>query len=121
MLDMYIFETSQNIEQLELSILGTEKSGSYSKDAINEIFRIMHTIKGSSAMMMFNDISLLAHSIEDLFYFLREQKPQNIDYSILSDLVLEGVDFIKEELRKITDHKKADGDASSLIDKIKEF
>jgi two-component system chemotaxis sensor kinase CheA len=121
MLDMYIFETTQNIEQLEKCILDTEKSNNYSQSSINEIFRIMHTIKGSSAMMLFNNISMLAHSIEDLFYFLREQKPDNIDFSALSDHILEGVDFIKVELQKIMDGEKADGNPSEIIHDINSF
>lgn len=121
MLDMYIFETTQNIEQLEASILTSEKSSSYTSETINEIFRIMHTIKGSSAMMLFNNICLLAHALEDLFYYLREKKPQNIDYSALSDLVLEGVDFVKVELQKIKNGDTIDGDCSSLIDSIEKY
>ncbi|WP_313559419.1 chemotaxis protein CheA [Ruminiclostridium cellobioparum] len=121
MLDMYIFETTQNIEQLEMCILDSEKSNCYSQTSINEIFRIMHTIKGSSAMMLFNNISVLAHSIEDLFYYLREQKPENIDYTLLSDHILSGVDFIKVELQKIVDGEKADGNPSEIIEAIKAF
>lgn len=48
MLDMYIFETTQLIEQL---VIHGEKENGFT-DSINEIFRIMHTVKGSSAMMM---------------------------------------------------------------------
>lgn len=69
MLEMYIFETSQMIEQLEQVIMTCEKNGAYEIENINEIFRFMHTIKGSSAMMLYSDISKVAHSIEDLFYF----------------------------------------------------
>ncbi len=121
MLNMYIFETSQNIEQLEMCILETEKSGCYSSESVNEIFRIMHTIKGSSAMMLFNGISKLAHSIEDLFYFIREQRLQNLDCSALSDLVLRGVDFFKVEVRKITNGVRTDGDPCTLIESIQAF
>lgn len=121
MLEMFIFETSQLIEQLEESILASEKTSCYTQGAINEIFRIMHTIKGSSAMMMFNNISTLAHSIEDLFYFFREEKPQNIDCSALSDLVLDGIDFIKVEVEKIKNNENAGGNSVSLINKIKHF
>lgn len=121
MLDMYIFETNQNIEQLEKCILDSDRTSCYTPAAINEIFRIMHTIKGSSAMMLFNNISLLAHSIEDLFYFLREQKPDNIDCSALSDYILAGIDFIKLELRKIEDGEKADGVPDNIIEGIKAF
>lgn len=121
MLDMYIFETSQLIEQLEQLILSTEQSNFYSSSDINEIFRIMHTIKGSSAMMLFDNISILAHAMEDLFYYIREENPSSIDYSSLSDLVFSGIDFVKVELHKIKNGDKVDGDASNLIDDIKKF
>lgn len=121
MMDMFLFETIHLIEQLEQSILTSEKSNCYTQDAINEIFRIMHTIKGSSSMMMQNSISTISHSIEDLFYFLREENPHEIDYSALSDLVLEGVDFIKVEIEKLKNGDKADEIPSELQDRIKCF
>ena len=63
MLDLYLFEASQLMEQLEDLLLTSEKSGSLSPEQVNEIFRIMHTVKGSSAMMMFNNIASMAHSV----------------------------------------------------------
>jgi len=121
MLDMFIFETSQLIEQLEQSILSSEKESTYTPAAINEIFRIMHTIKGSAALMMFYSISTLAHTMEDIFYFLREEKPQQLNCSTLSDFVLEGVDFIKVEMEKIKNGDSSDGDASVLIEELTLF
>ncbi len=121
LLDMFLFETTQLIEQLEACILNTENIGYYSRDVINEIFRIMHTIKGSSAMMRYENISLLAHSIEDMFYFLREENVKDINYSELSDLVLASVDFIKEQIEKIRGGSAADDDASMMITNNKDF
>ena len=121
MLDLFIYETMQLIEQMEQLIITNEKSSSYATDAINEIFRLMHTIKGSSAMMLFNNISTLAHSIEDLFHFLREENPQNLDYSELSDYVFDGLDFIKVEIAKIKNGYEAHGDPSNLINNLQGF
>lgn len=121
MLDMFYYETSQYLESLEQSIISCEKSSSYSETMINEIFRIMHNIKSSSAMMLLNDISTLAHTIEDLFFFMREQKPQKVDYSFLSDLILECADFIKVELEKVKNGDATDGDPAVLIESIKNF
>ncbi len=121
MLDVFIYETTQNIEQLEAAILTSEKAGCFTPQAVNEIFRVMHTIKGSSAMMMYNNISSLSHAIEDLFYFIREEKPENMDCALLSDLVLECVDFIKLEMEKVKNSDSLDGDPSDLIKNIKEF
>jgi two-component system chemotaxis sensor kinase CheA len=121
LLEMYLFETTQLLEQLEQSILSSEKESGYSEDAINEIFRIMHTIKGSSAMMLFDNIAKLAHSMEDLFFYIRKDSPEQIDLSALSDLVLEGVDFIKTEVEKIKSHDPADGNADDMVIAIKAF
>lgn len=121
LLDMFLFETSQLLEQLEQSILSSEKESTFSEDAINEIFRIMHTIKGSASMMLFDNIAKLAHSIEDLFFFLRKEKPTEVDTSTLSDLVLEGVDFVKIEVEKIMNNNSADGNADELVNTMKEY
>ena len=121
MLDIFIYETTQNIEQLEKLILASEESGGFSSDTVNEIFRIMHTIKGSSAMMLFNNLASLAHAVEDLFYYIREEKPEHIDHAALSDIVLEGVDFIKLELEKVKNADGLDGDPSGLVANIKGF
>jgi len=118
LLDMFLFETSQLLEQLEQAIISSEKESDFSDEAINLIFRIMHTIKGSASMMLFDNIARLAHSIEDLFFYIRKEKPSNMDCSSLSDLILEGVDFIKVEVDKIKDNLQADGNANSLIQMI---
>ncbi|AZV57158.1 chemotaxis protein CheA [Clostridium sp. AWRP] len=120
-LESYIFETSQLIDQLETLILENESGNCYSEETINEIFRIMHTIKGSSAMMSYEYISKLAHSIEDLFYFLREERPKDVDYESLSDLILKCVDFMKVELEKIKKGNKVDGNCDSIIEYNKNF
>lgn len=122
LLDMFLFETSQLIEQLEQTVLSNEQENcQFTQDSINEIFCIMHTIKGSSAIMAFDNISSLAHTMEDIFYYLREEKPRLLNFSELSDLLLSGVDFIKSEVDKIKDNLKADGDASGLIISMNEF
>ncbi|MCB2308694.1 chemotaxis protein CheA [Clostridium estertheticum] len=115
MLEIYLFEATQLMEQLEEISIECEKNKSIDTEHINEIFRIMHTIKSSSAMMMFNNISVLAHSMEDLFYFIRENKAVNIDFESLFDLVLLGIDFIKGEVLKIDNDEAADGPSEELV------
>src|SRR6056297_541492 len=121
MLEMFIFETNQSMEQLEEILLNIEGNSKITDDDINEIFRIMHTIKGSSSMMMFNNISKLTHSLEDLFYFIREKEIYDIDLTKLSDLVFSTIDFITLEISKIEQGNEPDGDAGELTDEIKDF
>ena len=118
--EMFIFETLQLLEQLEQSMLNSEKEKCFSDNTINEVFRIMHTIKGSAAMMMLNSIEALAHTVEDIFYYLREDKPQNIDSSLFYDLVFESVDFINIEIEKIKNGIVPDGCADHLINSLKQ-
>lgn len=121
MVEMYLFETSQLLEQLEQVILSSESDHCYSEESVNEIFRIMHTIKGSSAMMKYNNIFTIAHTIEDIFFFIREENPKQNFVTTLNDLILESIDFIKIELEKIMNRCEVNGDATELVDKLKAF
>ena len=119
MLEMFVFETNQLLEKLEELLLVSEKDNYISAENINEIFRIMHTIKGSSAMMMFSNISSVSHSVEDLFYYIRESKPKDLDYSAVCDIVLSVLDFIKGQIIKIEEGNEPDGNETELVGKIK--
>lgn len=119
--EMYIFETSQNLVHLEAVILTCESSGQYSLHAINEVFRVMHTIKGASAMMLVNNIAEVAHHLEDLFHHLREKGTNGLNITSLSDLLLSGLDFIKLELYKYKTGEQPSCDGGNLIARIKEF
>jgi len=121
MLEMFMFETNQSMEQLEEILLNIESNSKITDDDINEIFRIMHTIKGSSSMMMFGNISKLTHSLEDLFYFIRENKVYSLDLTKLSDLVFSTIDFISLEISKIEKGEEPDGDEGSLTSQIKDY
>lgn len=121
MLETYMIETSEMIDELENIILQNEQERCYKDEVVNKVFRIVHTIKGSSAMMNFNSIAELSHSLEDIFYFIREEKSQNVRCSNISDLILDNVDFMKRELEKIRNKKEADGDPSEIITNNKKF
>jgi len=118
LLEMFIFETTQMLEQLEQNILKGEEAKIFDASDINEIFRIMHTIKSSAAMMQCLPISKVAHSVEDLFSCLREDKPQNIEYSILTDLILDVLDFMKAGIEKVSARVELNDDPTRLIQKI---
>ena len=121
MMDVFLYESEQMLEQLENIALECEKSKEMSDANVNEIFRIMHTIKGSSGVMMFTDITTCSHTLEDVFYYIRESKPTNIPLDELVGLMLEVDDFIKGELEKIKSGQKADGSSEALVVELKEF
>jgi two-component system, chemotaxis family, sensor kinase CheA len=120
MIDMFVFDTYQLIEQLEQSVLMGEKTNNF-EGSIDEIFRIMHTLKGNSAMMAFDSISKISHHVEDLFDYLRKEKPQVIDYSKIVDIVLDSIDFIKSEMSKLEEGNTPNGNIDSLKAEVAEI
>ena len=121
MLDMYLYENGQLLEQLEATTLEKKDADSFDEADINEFFRVMHTIKGSSGIMMFDDIMKLAHKLEDVFYFIRESKPDNVPHMELVEQIFQVSDFISAEFDKIRDGGDPDGDAKELIDELDVF
>lgn len=118
MLEMYLYESSMLLDQLDDILLQSEKQNNLSSDNINEIFRIMHTIKGSSAMMEFDLLSLMSHKLEDLFYYVRENGVKEQYIKDLMDIVLEGSDFLKKEIEKIQDGLELSKENDSLAGSI---
>ena len=121
MLGTYLFENTQLLENLQEIVLEHQDADCFDEDSINEIFRAMHTIKGSSAIMEFDGITKTAHKLEDIFYFLRESHPQNVPHMELITHVLDVEDFISGELNKIQDGGEADGDSAPLIEELDAF
>lgn len=119
LLEMFVFETNQNTQQLEQIVLNAEQEGRFSVDEVNDVFRIMHTIKGSSAMMSFSDLATLAHKMEDLFFYIRENAAAQYDPHAVSDLILACMDNINRQLEYLREGSApAQGGIEPLVGRI---
>jgi two-component system chemotaxis sensor kinase CheA len=102
---LFVAESRENHENLVKNLLLLEL-GSY-QNAIDEIFRSIHTLKGASASMGFSNMEHLCHSMEDVFQLIRsgtaEISPE------LVNLLLTCSDLIEQMLDEI----EAGGDSSS--------
>ncbi len=98
MLEMFIYESTTLLEQLDNIILEAEKDKSFSEEQVGEIFRIMHTIKGSSSMMGLDAVSHIAHSVEDMFFIIRDDNSKQQRSDNIFDLVLQCTDYLKAEV-----------------------
>lgn len=124
MLDMYLFETNSLLEQLDELLIEAEKAGDFTVDDVNEIFRIMHTIKGSSAMMEFSSLMQIAHRIEDLFFFIRENGLDSLDSShksTLFDLMFRSTDMLRAEVSKVENNEPLSDNVDHLTQEINSF
>jgi len=98
-LGVFIEEAKEHIESLEENLVKLEKEP-YNQDLIQAIFRSFHTIKGSSGSMGFQQMTELAHLLENLLD--RVRRGEVSVSSSLIDLLLQGVDFLKRMLEEIT-------------------
>ena len=124
MLDTYLFETNSLLAKLDELLINAEKSKDFTADNVNEIFRIMHTIKGSSAMMEFTSLMTIAHNIEDLFYFIRENGIEQLAPVFkqdLFDLMFSSTDWLRAEVEKVENNQPLTANIGNFTCQIKAF
>ena len=108
LLETFLFETNSLLEQLDERLINAEKAGSFTEDDVNEIFRSMHTIKGSSAMLEYQSLTEVAHHIEDLFFYIRENGMDTLDEeqkSELFDLMFKSMDRLGEDITRVENNQ----------------
>ncbi len=124
MLEMYLYETNTLMEQLDELLIEAEKNADFTTNDVNEIFRIMHTIKGSSAMMEFSTLMEIAHHIEDLFFYIRENGMDSLDESHKNDLfnlMFQSTDALRTEVEKIENDEPLSTNIDQIITNINSF
>ncbi|MEA1884767.1 MAG: chemotaxis protein CheA [Thermotogota bacterium] len=95
-LSTFIDETKEYMSTLNEQMLLLEKEPD-NMEAINEIFRTIHTLKGMSGTMGFSNMAKLSHRMENIFDLIRTEKLRVTHEN--SDLLFAGVDL----LEKMTD------------------
>src|SRR5512145_3254580 len=102
-------EAEMQINTLEENILVLENDTG-NKDAVDEIFRAAHTLKGGAATVEMDDISEFTHLVEDVLDNIREG---NVRISgQLVDCLLSAIDIIKKMLRARMEGSIFSGDNS---------
>ena len=91
----YFSESEQMVDNLESNILAIEQDPN-NHDAIDEIFRAAHTLKGNSATVEFTEISHFAHTMEDLLDEVRSDRVKVTEDVV--DTLLKALDIIKAML-----------------------
>jgi len=69
--ELFVEEARDLLAKMESALLSLEKDPG-SGELINEVFRALHTIKGSGAMFGFDGMSAFAHGFENMFDDMRK-------------------------------------------------
>src|SRR5574344_1554127 len=114
----FFAEAEQQVENLESNILVIENDPS-NHDAIDEIFRAAHTLKGGSATVEMTELSTFCHDVEDLLDALRSGTVAVSEPIV--DVLLNAIDTIKAMLDARNNGSVYQEDVSPLVEKIKAF
>ncbi len=90
--EAFIEEALEMLSGIESDLLDLEKDPSDS-EAVSSILRALHTIKGSGAMVGFDEVAAFAHRIETVYDFVR--KGMLVPTKSLVDLTLGSCDLVQ--------------------------
>ncbi|MDB9787040.1 chemotaxis protein CheW [Bacteriovoracaceae bacterium] len=124
MIQGFAEESIPLLEEIEGHILSLEITPK-NVEALNAYFRILHTVKGTSACVGLHELSEYSHKYEDLVSDLKQQKCP-ITKSVIT-VLLKGLDQLRTMFANIRQHKNPEYNLEELVtifnldyDKIKQ-
>ncbi len=118
LLPFYLDETDEHIAALNDSLLRLEQDPTDVK-ALQEAFRMFHSIKGASVVMGFKPVNQLTHHLESLFEQLRSKK-RSLDRPIL-DLTFRCLDELRDYHRDLRAKGESGVDLSGLVARVIDY
>ncbi len=111
----FFAEAEQQVEQLESNVLVIENDPA-NHEAIDEIFRAAHTLKGGSATVEMMELSTFTHSVEDVLDEIRSDR-LSVDEDVV-DILLTSIDVIKAMLESRRHGTVYEEDTSGVLNKL---
>ncbi|MBB5020828.1 chemotaxis protein CheA [Desulfurispira natronophila] len=90
---IFVEEASEIIEKFDMDVISLEDDPE-DREVLNELFRGVHTLKGSANSIGFSRLGKFVHSFEDALDYFRSGAAV-VDTAVI-DIFLEAVDVIKE-------------------------
>lgn len=114
-LQVFLEEIDEELDSLVEALLKLETDPD-DVDSLNEAFRLLHSLKGSSGMMGYLSLSELAHKLENRFEAYRKGEAR-LDRNSM-DVILDCVDFIKLFSTSLRSGEGVSEDATHLIERL---
>lgn len=111
----FFTEAEQQVENLESNILVIENDPT-NREAIDEIFRAAHTLKGGSATVEMTELSHFTHAVEDVLDEIRSDRVKVTETVV--DVLLTSIDTIKEMLEARANGSVYQEDVDDLLNKL---
>jgi len=112
----FFSEARMQVDTMEQNVLVLENEGA-NKDAVDEIFRAAHTLKGGSATVEMMELSHFTHLVEDVFDAIRGGSVA-VNGDVV-DALLQAIDVIKAMLDMRMEGSVYQDDTSSIEEKLR--
>lgn len=107
LLSVFIDESSECLDSLDENILKLERTPE-DRDLVQQIFRVMHTLKGTCGLFGFHRLEKLAHHAEDVLGRVRDGKLEPSPHVITP--LLQTIDLVRQLIRHIVEeHREPSG------------
>ena len=114
----FFSEAEQQVETLESNVLVIEHDPT-NHEAVDEIFRAAHTLKGGSATVEMNELSSFTHKVEDVLDEIRSDR-LSVDEKVV-DILLSSIDVIKAMLEARANGSVYEENIDDLVSRLKEY
>ena len=121
--EMFLEEAAELFESADNVLLAAENNGSLTDDEMGQLFRDVHTLKGSGASVELAFFAEFTHDVENLMDKLRSHK---IEYQPeMAETLIDGLDVMKEilelEVSNQINKEKFQELTSSLLEEIRAY
>jgi len=113
--ESFIVESNEIMDRLGQNLLELEKDPS-NTELHNVIFRAVHTVKGTSSFLGFEQMTGLAHHFEDVLNKIRKNELQVTSDKM--DVMFEAFDLLKVLLQRIEAHDTTPADLTGILPKL---
>jgi len=118
LLEGFLAETTELLEKLDDDLVTLEKAPD-DADLLNRIFRSIHTVKGASSFLGFDQLVKVTHKTEDVLNRLR--KGELVVTPEIMDVILEAVDLVKTLVNDIKQGEMVEREIEGTIEKLLPF
>ncbi|MCK5275924.1 MAG: Hpt domain-containing protein, partial [Alphaproteobacteria bacterium] len=119
LLNEFLTETAENMDVLDVELVKLEQNPN-DPELLGNIFRLVHTVKGTCGFLGLPRLEGVAHAAESLFARFRDGELEVTPNAV--SLVLESLDRIKALLRELEKTgAEPEGDDNDLIKQLESF
>jgi len=113
LLSDFITETTEHLEEMDTCLLQLEKNRN-DRDALDNVFRTAHSIKGNAEYIGISGMSSLSHNLENLLEIMR-QSPDKLQVEVIEILFK-----VKDRLAKLLSDLSKNQEEATPIDDLLE-